>query len=169
MTRSRRRSADKVLELRELVRVLASPRAAGQRLVFTNGCYDLLHAGHLELLERAAEEGDLLVVGLNTDASVRRLKGTMRPILPYPERARLVAALEVVDFVTSFDEDTPAEIVRALDPDVLVKGGDWALDRIVGRETVEASGGRVVRVPLAEGLSTSGIVERIRGGGSAAS
>src|SRR5262249_12881745 len=120
---------------------------------------------HLAVLERAAAEGDLLVVGLNGDASVARLKGRSRPILNLANRSRLLAALEVVDFVTSFDEDTPAEIVRALQPDVLVKGGDWSLETIGGRDVVEARGGRVVRVPWLEGLSTSSIIARIRGEG----
>lgn len=171
MTRSLRPSSEKVLPLADLIAVLRPLRAQGRTVVFTNGCYDLIHAGHLALLERAAGEGELLVIGLNGDASVRRLKGPARPILPFDERARLLAALEVVDWVTRFDEDTPAEIIRALGPDVLVKGGDWALDHIVGRDTVEGRGGRVVRVPLVPGLSTSGIVERILGvarGGNAA-
>src|SRR5262245_59583060 len=162
MTRDARRSVEKVLALPDLLRILVAPRAAGQRVIFTNGCYDLLQSGHLRLLESAAEEGEILVVGLNGDDSVRRLKGPQRPILPYVERARLIAALEVVDFVTRFDEDTPSEIVRELAPDVLVKGGDWPLDRIVGRESVESRGGRVVRVPLVDDLSTSDLVERIR-------
>ncbi len=170
MTRPRRPSSEKVVPLPALLEALRGPRSAGRSVVFTNGVYDLIHAGHLDLLESAAVEGDILVVGLNGDASVRRLKGPSRPILPFAERARLLAALEAVDWVTSFDEDTPAEIVASLLPDVLVKGGDWAPDRIVGRDVVEARGGRVVRVPLRPGRSTTSIVDRIRGseGGPAA-
>ena len=136
-------------------------RAAGQMLVLTNGCFDLLHAGHLALLEAAAREGDFLVVALNSDASVRQLKGETRPIVPAPERAELLLALEAVDRVVVYDEETPLEVVRALLPDVLVKGADWAHAAIVGRAEVEAAGGRVVRVELAPGRSTSAIVERI--------
>ena len=140
----------------------AAWRAAGQSVVLTNGCFDLLHPGHVALLEAARRQGDLLVVALNADASVRRLKGEGRPILPESERAELLLALEPVDRVVVYDEDTPLEIVRALLPDVLVKGADWAHDAIVGRVEVEAAGGRVVRVELLPGRSTSSIVERIR-------
>jgi D-beta-D-heptose 7-phosphate kinase/D-beta-D-heptose 1-phosphate adenosyltransferase len=135
-------------------------RAAGT-IVFTNGCYDLLHVGHLRLLEAAAVLGDALVVGVNEDASVRRLKGGHRPYVPFDERATLVAALEAVDWVVGFDEDTPEALVRAIRPHVLVKGGDWPLERVAGRETVEASGGRVVRIPLVAGRSTTTLVERV--------
>jgi rfaE bifunctional protein nucleotidyltransferase chain/domain len=137
-------------------------RAEGRRVVLTNGCFDLLHAGHVALLEAARREGDLLVVALNSDDSVRRLKGKGRPILPQAERAELLLALEAVDRVVVYDEDTPLAVVRALLPDVLVKGADWAHDAIVGRAEVEAAGGRVVRVELVAGRSTSSIVERIR-------
>jgi rfaE bifunctional protein nucleotidyltransferase chain/domain len=137
-------------------------RAAHQGVVLTNGCFDLLHPGHVLLLEAARRQGDRLVVALNSDASVRRLKGEGRPLLPQAERAELLLALETVDRVVLYDEDTPLEVVRALLPDVLVKGADWAHDAIVGRAEVEAAGGRVVRVPLVAGRSTSSIVERIR-------
>ncbi len=137
-------------------------RAQGRRLVLTNGCFDLLHAGHLALLEAARREGDLLVVALNSDASVRRLKGEGRPIVDAGERAELLLALEAVDRVVVYEEDTPLEVVRALVPDVLVKGADWAAEAIVGGPEVLAAGGRVVRVPLLPGRSTSSIVERIR-------
>jgi rfaE bifunctional protein nucleotidyltransferase chain/domain len=135
---------------------------AGRRVVLTNGCFDLLHAGHVRLLEAARAEGDVLVVALNSDASVRRSKGGGRPLVPESERAEALDALEAVDYVVVYDEDTPAETIAALLPDVLVKGADWAYDAIVGRELVEAAGGRVVRVPLLAGRSTSGLVERAR-------
>jgi rfaE bifunctional protein nucleotidyltransferase chain/domain len=137
-------------------------RAAGLKVVLTNGCFDLLHAGHLALLERAREHGDVLVVALNSDASVRALKGDGRPIVPGTERAEVLLGLEAVDRVVVYDEPTPIEVVRALVPDVLVKGADWAEDAIVGRPEVERAGGRVVRVTLVPGQSTSAIVDRIR-------
>ena len=133
------------------------------RVVFTNGVFDLLHPGHVELLERSRAEGDLLVVGLNTDASVRRLgKGTERPIVPEASRARVLAGLAAVDCVVLFDEDTPLQLITALGPDVLVKGADYALDQIVGADVVTARGGKVVRVPLVSGFSTTSILERLR-------
>jgi D-beta-D-heptose 7-phosphate kinase/D-beta-D-heptose 1-phosphate adenosyltransferase len=137
-------------------------RAAGRSVVMTNGCYDLLHPGHVALLERARTCGDVLVVAVNSDASVRRLKGSGRPILPQAERAELLLALEPVDRVVVYEEDTPLEVVKALLPDVLVKGADWAHDAIVGRAEVEAHGGRVVRIELLPGRSTTSIVEKIR-------
>jgi rfaE bifunctional protein nucleotidyltransferase chain/domain len=137
-------------------------KAAGRAVVFTNGCFDLLHPGHVSLLERARAEGDVLVVGLNSDASVTRLKGAGRPIVPAEERAEVLCALEAITRVVVYDEDTPREIIAALVPDVLVKGADWALDQIVGRSEVESWGGRVVRVPLVAGRSTTKILERIR-------
>jgi rfaE bifunctional protein nucleotidyltransferase chain/domain len=137
-------------------------RAEGRRVVFTNGCFDLLHPGHVSLLEAARSEGDVLVVGLNSDRSVRDLKGPGRPVLPEDERAEALLALEAVDRVVVYDEPTPAEVIRALLPDVLVKGADWAADAIVGSDVVEAAGGRVVRVPLVPGRSTTGLLERVR-------
>jgi rfaE bifunctional protein nucleotidyltransferase chain/domain len=137
-------------------------KAAGRVVVFTNGCFDLLHPGHVSLLERARAEGDVLVVGLNSDASVARLKGAGRPIVPEAERAGVLCALEAVTRVAVYSEDTPREIVAALLPDVLVKGADWSLDAIVGRAEVEAAGGRVVRVEVVPGRSTTWILDRIR-------
>ena len=133
-------------------------------MVFTNGCFDLLHPGHVHLLEAARSEGDRLVVGLNSDASVRRLKGDARPVLPESERAEALLCLEAVDRVLVYDDETPRAVIAALIPDVLVKGADWALASIVGREEVEAAGGRVVRVELVPGRSTSALLERIRRG-----
>jgi rfaE bifunctional protein nucleotidyltransferase chain/domain len=137
-------------------------RARGVRVVFTNGCFDLLHAGHVRLLERARSEGDFLVVGLNSDASVRGNKGSDRPVIPEAERAETLLALEAVDRVVIYDDPTPLQVIEALLPDVLVKGADWAADAIVGRAEVEGAGGRVVRVELLEGRSTTGLVDRIR-------
>lgn len=142
-------------------------RAAGERIVFTNGVFDLLHRGHVEYLEESAALGDHLVVGINSDDSVRRLKGEDRPLTPAKERAELLEALACVDLVVTFDEDTPERLIGEIAPDVLVKGGDWALDRIVGRELVEGRGGKVLNVPLREGLSTSALLARIRAGRSA--
>lgn len=140
----------------------ASLRAEGRRVVFTNGVFDLLHPGHVRYLQHARTLGDALIVGLNADASVRRNKGPERPINPEAERAELLEALECVDAVVLFDDDTPARIIEAVQPDVLVKGADWAEDAIVGRDTVEASGGRVVRVPVEQGFSTTEIIRKIK-------
>ncbi len=131
-------------------------------VVFTNGCFDLLHRGHTEYLFAARALGDLLVVGLNTDASVRRLKGEGRPVTPQEDRARVLAALECVDAVTLFDEETPLDLISALAPDVLVKGGDYRADDIVGADVVRAAGGRVVVLPFSAGHSTSDLIRRIR-------
>jgi rfaE bifunctional protein nucleotidyltransferase chain/domain len=150
------------LSLPDLLAVRSRWRASGSKVVFTNGCFDLLHAGHVRLLEAARAEGDLLVVGLNSDASVKRLKGPSRPVVPEAERAEALLALEAVDQVVVYGEDTPRETIAALLPDVLVKGADWAADAIVGRAEVEGAGGRVVRVDLVEGRSTSALLEQIR-------
>ncbi len=152
-----------VLDLPALLRTLGSLRAAGKKLVFTNGCYDVLHPGHVDLLARARALGDALILGLNTDASIRRLgKGADRPVNPYEVRAFTAAHLASVDFVTFFAEDTPLELIRAVAPDILVKGGDWSPERIVGRDLVEASGGSVHSLPLLSGFSTTALIERIR-------
>ena len=137
-------------------------RDAGKRIVFTNGVFDLLHPGHLRYLQQARELGDLLVVALNSDRSVRANKGESRPITPELERIEILEALTCVDAVVVFDEDTPHAVISALQPDVLVKGADWAEDAIVGRDIVEARGGRVVRLPVERGYSTTAIIERIR-------
>jgi rfaE bifunctional protein nucleotidyltransferase chain/domain len=133
------------------------------RLVFTNGCFDILHPGHVDLLERARDLGDALVVGLNSDESVRRLgKGSERPLNPLADRAAVLAALACVDFVVPFAEATPLELITAVQPDVLVKGGDWPVERIVGADMVRARGGEVLSLPLLPGYSTTALVERIR-------
>lgn len=137
-------------------------RAAGRRVVFTNGVFDLLHPGHVRYLQQARACGDVLVVGINTDRSVKANKGPDRPITPEHERAEILAALDCVDAVTVFDEETPHEIISDLQPDVLVKGADWAHDAIVGRDIVEARGGKVIRIPVEQGHSTTAILARIR-------
>jgi D-glycero-beta-D-manno-heptose 1-phosphate adenylyltransferase len=146
----------------ELRRVREDLRAAGRRLVFTNGCFDLLHVGHVRYLREARALGDALLVAVNSDRSVRALKGAGRPVLSESERAELLAALSSVDFVTVFDEESPRALIAELLPDVLVKGGDYALDEIHGRAEVERAGGRVVALPFVEGVSTTSILERLR-------
>lgn len=140
----------------------AAARAGGRRVVFTNGVFDILHPGHVRYLQQARALGDLLIIGLNADASVRRNKGPQRPINDEQERAEILAALECVDSVVIFADDTPAEIIKAIQPDILVKGADWAEDAIVGRDTVEAHGGRVVRVPVEQGFSTTEIIRKVQ-------
>jgi rfaE bifunctional protein nucleotidyltransferase chain/domain len=140
-------------------------RAAGRAVVFTNGVFDLLHVGHLRYLQRARELGDALIVGLNSDRSVRANKGPSRPVTPEGERAEILEALACVDGVVVFDQETPHDLIAAIQPDVLVKGADWAEDAIVGRDIVEARGGRVVRVPLEAGRSTTAIIEKIQNRG----
>ena len=156
--------AAKLVDVDTLRTTLAAPRAAGARVVFTNGCFDLLHPGHVRYLATARALGDVLVVGLNDDDSVRRLKGSGRPVLRLAERAEVLAGLAAVDYVVPFAEDTPLAVVRTLRPDVLVKGADWSEDDIVGRDDVLATGGRVERIPLVAGVSTSEIIRRIRAG-----
>jgi len=151
----------KVVRQEELMRHVGEAKRAGKRVVFTNGCYDLLHPGHVRLLEAARELGDVLVLALNRDRSVRENKGANRPIIPENERAEVAAALAAVDYVVLFDEPTPREIIARVLPDVLVKGSDWGADEIVGREEVEAAGGRVALIPLEPGYSTSSIIESI--------
>jgi D-beta-D-heptose 7-phosphate kinase / D-beta-D-heptose 1-phosphate adenosyltransferase len=156
----------KLLSRHELAARAATWRTDGKRIVFSNGCFDLLHAGHLTLLSHAAQLGDVLVLAINSDASVRRLKGPERPLVPQAERAALLAALTFVDAVSIFEEDTPLAVLEAVKPHVLVKGGDYQASEVVGRELVEAAGGRVVIVPLTPDKSTSSLVARIRGTGS---
>jgi len=156
-------SRSKIKTRSQLKDLLAHLRSQGRKIVFTNGCFDLLHPGHVRYLEKARAEGDLLVVALNSDASVQRLKGPERPIQSEDERCEVIAALQCVDFITLFDEETPYEIIEDFLPDVLVKGGDWPIDQIVGRETVEGHGGKVISIAFETGHSTSNIIERIRG------
>jgi D-glycero-beta-D-manno-heptose 1-phosphate adenylyltransferase len=158
-----RRGAARLVPRQDIGRYVARVRSPGRKIVFTNGVFDLLHPGHVRYLQQARALGDVLIVGLNADESVRRNKGPERPLTPEHERAEILAALDCVDAVVIFTEDTPDAIIKAVQPDVLVKGADWAADRIVGRDTVEARGGRVVRMAVEEGYSTTAIVERIRG------
>jgi rfaE bifunctional protein nucleotidyltransferase chain/domain len=152
----------KVLTRRSLQGRLDTLRRQGKRIVFTNGCFDLLHPGHLRYLRAARRLGDVLVVALNSDASVRRLKGPSRPLVPQRDRCEVIAALQMVDYVTVFDEDTPYELIKQLRPDVLVKGGDWKRDDIVGADVVRARGGVVRSLRFTPGFSTTRLVERIR-------
>jgi D-beta-D-heptose 7-phosphate kinase/D-beta-D-heptose 1-phosphate adenosyltransferase len=155
--------SSKVLSQEQLVAVLAGERAQGKRIVFTNGCFDLMHIGHTRYLQAAKALGDLLVVGVNTDTSVRRLeKAPDRPIVPEAQRAEVLAALGCVDFVVLFAESDPGRLIAAIQPDTLVKGGDWPPDKIVGRDIVEARGGVVHTIPLVPGLSTTALLQRIR-------
>ena len=156
-----------ILTLEEAILRFGREKRNGRRIVFTNGCFDLLHPGHIGSLEQARALGDALVVGLNSDASVRQLKGAGRPVLPERERAEILAALECVDAVVIFNEPTPREVIARLLPDVLVKGGDWPGDQIVGRAEVEAAGGRVVSIPVVPGYSTTEILRKIREGAPA--
>jgi rfaE bifunctional protein nucleotidyltransferase chain/domain len=158
-------TSHKVVDREAAARWVQELQAGGRKVVFTNGCFDLLHPGHVGYLEAARSLGDALIVGVNTDASVARLeKGPGRPFTPEADRARVLAALACVDRVVLFDEDTPLALITLLTPDVLVKGGDYRLDEIVGRDVVEARGGRVVALPFRPGYSTSGLVDRIRSG-----
>jgi D-glycero-beta-D-manno-heptose 1-phosphate adenylyltransferase len=156
-------TAKKVVTQTEAVALAEHWRYAGRTVVFTNGVFDILHPGHVRYLEEARRDGDVLMVGVNSDRSVRAIKGPSRPINAEHERAELLAALSCVDAVVVFDEDEPRQLIERLQPDVLVKGADWPADRIIGRETVEARGGRVLRIPLAEGYSTSAIIKKIQG------
>jgi len=160
-------STHKVLDRGELVAQVERWRQAGKRAVFTNGCFDLLHAGHLSLLRQAAQHGDILIVAINSDASVRRLKGSTRPLIAERERAAMLAALDCVDAVTVFEEDTPLEVLQAVRPDILVKGQDYRAEQVVGRELVESNGGSVVLVPLVPGKSTTALIDRITNRGPA--
>ena len=152
----------KIVSIDELQRERARLRAEGKRLVFTNGCFDILHVGHVRYLQRARELGDALLVAVNSDRSVRALKGAGRPLMNERERAELLAALASVDFVTVFDEESPRALIGEVLPDVLAKGGDYALEEIHGREEVERAGGQVIALPFVEGASTTSIIERIK-------
>ena len=152
-----------VLTLEETIVRFGREKRNGKKVVFTNGCFDLLHPGHVRSLEKARSLGDVLIVGINSDESVRALKGEGRPVIPAQERAEILANLECVDAVLIFDELTPQKVVAALVPDVLVKGGDWPGNQIVGREEVEAAGGKVVLVDVVPGYSTTEILKKIRG------
>jgi D-beta-D-heptose 7-phosphate kinase/D-beta-D-heptose 1-phosphate adenosyltransferase len=156
-------SRDKIRDIEAMRAEREALRRSGRTLVFTNGCFDLLHVGHVRYLAQARAMGDRLVVAVNADETVAGLKGKGRPLVPLDDRMEVLAALEVVDYVVAFDEETPARVIRELDPDVLVKGGDWAPDQIVGRDSVEAAGGHVVSLPFTTGQSTSLLIDRIVG------
>jgi D-beta-D-heptose 7-phosphate kinase/D-beta-D-heptose 1-phosphate adenosyltransferase len=151
----------KVKARRELLRIINDLKAEGKRIVFTNGCFDLLHIGHIRYLEKAKALGDVLVVGVNSDASVRKLKGSKRPILPEAERSEILSGLGCVDYISLFDEIDPLKLIASLRPNVLVKGGDWTKEQTVGKEVVERSGGEVVIIPFVKGASTSTLIETI--------
>ncbi|MDD4953609.1 MAG: D-glycero-beta-D-manno-heptose 1-phosphate adenylyltransferase [Candidatus Omnitrophica bacterium] len=152
---------DKIKGLNALKKITAALQKKGKKIVFTNGCFDLLHFGHAKYLEEARLKGDILVVGVNSDASVKKIKGDKRPILQEKYRAGLVAALESVDFVVLFNEDTPSKVIELLEPDILIKGADWDLKNIVGSDFVLKKGGRVCTINLVKGLSTTNLIKRI--------
>jgi D-beta-D-heptose 7-phosphate kinase/D-beta-D-heptose 1-phosphate adenosyltransferase len=151
----------KIKTRKELLRIMKDLKAKGKRIVFTNGCFDLLHIGHVRYLEKARALGNVLVVGVNSDSSVRKLKGPKRPILPEEERAGILSGLGCVDYITIFREIDPLKLITSLRPDVLVKGGDWTKEQTVGKEVVERSGGEVVIIPFIKGASTSNLIETI--------
>ncbi len=153
----------KIKKRKELLRTIKDLKAKGKRIVFTNGCFDLLHVGHIRYLEEAKTLGDILIVGVNSDASVRKLKGPKRPVLPVEDRTEILSGLECVDYITVFDELDPLALITSLQPNILVKGGDWTKEQTVGKEVVERSGGEVVIIPFVEGASTSNLIETILG------
>ena len=154
-------SNSKVKTLSELKKISEKLRKNAKKIVFTNGCFDLLHLGHICYLEKAKKKGDILIVALNSDSSVRRIKGSKRPILPETDRARIIAALESVDYVVVFNEITPLKVIKALKPNVLIKGRDWKVDDIVGKDVVRSTGGRVATIPLLKGRSTKLIIKKV--------
>jgi rfaE bifunctional protein nucleotidyltransferase chain/domain len=155
-------AAEKILDRNSLKEKIDSLRLEGKAVVFTNGCFDLIHLGYIRLLQRARKEGDCLVVAVNSDSSVRQIKGPERPIIPEKERAEIIGALGCVDWVTIFDEPDPLVLIKLLEPDVLVKGDDWPEEEIVGASDVKKAGGQVLRIPLEPGISTSALIKRIR-------
>ena len=151
----------KIQKPKDLIKIRRDLKRAGKRVVFTNGCFDLIHGGHISLFKRAKKWGDALIVALNTDASVRKIKGPSRPIFPLKERLEVLEAIESIDYLTWFSEETPQKIIAALLPDVLVKGGDWKPQEVVGKREVEAAGGRVVIIPYLKGHSSSAVIHKI--------
>ena len=158
---ARNKKPRKIYELKDFLKIRRELKKRGRQVVFTNGCFDLLHGGHIRLFQEAKKHGDVLVVALNDDASVRKIKGPSRPIFPLAERWEILEAVEAIDYLTSFPEETPQKIIAALLPDVLVKGGDWKPEDVVGKREVEAAGGKVVIVPYLQGHSTSSIIRKI--------
>jgi cytidyltransferase-related domain len=158
-----RNPEDKIISSRDNLRsILERLRAEGKIIVFTNGCFDIIHVGHIKILFEAKKQGDILIVGINDDDSVKRLKGKDRPILPLSARQVILASIEAVDYVVPFSEDTPENLIKEIEPNVLVKGEDWPEDKIVGADFVKSKGGKIVRVKLVEGFSTSNIIKKIR-------
>jgi D-beta-D-heptose 7-phosphate kinase/D-beta-D-heptose 1-phosphate adenosyltransferase len=153
---------DKVVELKEIKEICRTAKKEGKKIVFTNGCFDIIHPGHIECLKRAKELGDLLVVGVNTDRSVRKIKGKGRPIFNETDRVTILSAITFVDYIVLFDESTPQRLIENIEPDVLVKGGDYTKEEIVGRDVVEGCGGRVVVVPYVRGYSTTAIIDKVK-------
>ena len=151
----------KIKNIKAMKSIVARLRARRKKVVFTNGCFDILHVGHIHYLRKAKSLGDILVVGLNTDRSVKEIKGEKRPIVPQKDRAEVLAALEFVDYVVLFDEPDPFSLIQKVKPTILVKGADWPKDKIIGRDVVEKVGGRVVRIPLIPGASSTGVIETI--------
>ncbi len=151
----------KIKKLRNLKRIVSRLRSSGKRVVFTNGCFDLIHCGHIKYLSRAKRLGDILVVGLNSDSSAKKIKGNLRPINGQRDRAEVLASLQYVDYVTVFNQPTPEGLIKELRPDILTKGGDWGVRNIVGSDFVKSYGGRVVRLPFAKGYSSSSLIRRI--------
>jgi len=154
--------SDKLKSVGELSEIAAQARAKGRTVVFTNGCFDLLHRGHVHMLREAKRQGDLLIVAMNSDSSVKAIKGPSRPIMPESDRVELIAAMEMVDYVVVYDEPDPYNLIAAIKPNVLAKGGDWSPDKIIGADIVEQHGGRVAVIPYLEGFSTTEIIERIK-------
>ncbi len=152
---------DKIKSPQKLRSIFAKLKRQGKKTAFTNGCFDIIHYGHVNYLEKARKKADVLIVAINSDSSIRRIKGDKRPIVKLKDRQGVVAALESVDFVTSFNQNTPSEIIKLLKPDILVKGGDWNKNEIVGKDTVESCGGRVIIIPYIKGQSTTQIIKRI--------
>lgn len=154
-------SSDKIISLSKLKTVVAKLSAKKKRIVFTNGCFDLIHVGHIKYLEKAKALGDILIVGINSDSSMKKIKGTKRPIVEQGDRARIIAALEYVDYVTIFNETTPFKLIKIIEPQVLVKGADWRLNKVVGAEFVKSRGGKAISIPLIKGRSTSDLIRKI--------
>ena len=152
----------KLKSLEELKSIASQAKARGQKIVFTNGCFDILHRGHLHVLREAKALGDLLIVAVNSDGSVKRLKGPSRPVINEAGRSELIAALEMVDYVTLFEETDPRRLIEEIQPDILAKGGDWRRDQVVGADIVERNGGKVAVIPYLKGFSTTEIIERVR-------
>ncbi len=151
----------KIKKRKELLKIIKNLKSKGKRIVLTNGCFDLLHLGHVRYLEEAKSRGDILVVAVNSDSSVRKLKGPKRPILPEADRTEILSGLECVDYITIFNEPDPLKLITSLKPDLLVKGGDWAREQIVGREVVENSGGELLIIPFIKGSSTTNVIDTI--------